>query len=135
MDCLHSHTGWKMPGTECIHGNSWRQRVHSCPLPSSPNYFRSHPHPTPFYLLPDWRSGHHTHLPPRQVLGSWQMLPVLAFLLALVWRESPPKPMCIESMMPSNHLILCHPPSLLHSIFPGIRVFSNELALHIRWPK
>ena len=37
--------------------------------------------------------------------------------------------------MPSNHLILCHPLLLLTSIFPSIRVFSNELALHIRWPK
>ena len=37
--------------------------------------------------------------------------------------------------MPSNHLILCHPPLLLPSIFPSIRVFSNESALHIRWPK
>ena len=43
--------------------------------------------------------------------------------------------MSIESVMPSNHLILCHPPLLLPSIFPSIRVFSNELALHIRWPK
>ena len=41
----------------------------------------------------------------------------------------------IESMMPSNHLILCHPFLLLPSIFPSIRVFSNESALHIRWPK
>jgi len=41
----------------------------------------------------------------------------------------------IESVMPSNHLILCHPFLLLPSIFPSIRVFSNELALHIRWPK
>ena len=41
----------------------------------------------------------------------------------------------IESMMPSNHLILCHPLLLLPSIFPSIRVFSNELALCIRWPK
>ena len=41
----------------------------------------------------------------------------------------------IESTMPSNHLILCHPLLLLSSIFPSIRVFSNELALHIRWPK
>ena len=41
----------------------------------------------------------------------------------------------IESMMPSNHLILCHPLLLLSSIFPSIRVFSNEVALHIRWPK
>ena len=37
--------------------------------------------------------------------------------------------------MPSNHLILCHPLLLLPSIFPSIRVFSNELALHIQWPK
>ena len=37
--------------------------------------------------------------------------------------------------MPSNHLILCHPILLLPSIFPSIRVFSNELGLHIRWPK
>ena len=47
----------------------------------------------------------------------------------------PPKPMCIESVMPSNHLILCHPLPLLPSIFPRIRVFSNESTLRIRWPK
>ena len=40
----------------------------------------------------------------------------------------------IESVMPSNHLILCHP-LLLLSVFPNIRVFYNESALHIRWPK
>ena len=45
------------------------------------------------------------------------------------------KLMSIESVMPSNHLILCHPLLLLLSIFPSIRTFSNELALHIRWPK
>ena len=43
--------------------------------------------------------------------------------------------MSIESMMPSNQFILCHPRLLLPSIFPCIRVFSNESALHIRWPK
>ena len=48
---------------------------------------------------------------------------------------SPPKPTSIESVMPSNHLILCCSLLLLHSIFPSIRVFSNESALHIRWPK
>ena len=48
---------------------------------------------------------------------------------------SPPKPMSIESVMPSNRLILCHPLLLLPSIFPSIRVFSNESALRIRWPK
>ena len=45
------------------------------------------------------------------------------------------KLMSIESVMPSNHLILCHPLLLLSSIFPSIKVFSNESALHIRWPK
>jgi len=43
--------------------------------------------------------------------------------------------MSIESVMPSNHLTLCHPLLFLPSIFPIIRVFSNESALHIRWPK
>ena len=49
--------------------------------------------------------------------------------------QSPPKPMFIESVMPSNHLILCHPLLLPPSIFPSIRVFSNESVLHMRWPK
>ena len=43
--------------------------------------------------------------------------------------------MSIELVTPSNHLILCHPLLLLPSIFPSIKVFSNESALHIRWPK
>ena len=45
------------------------------------------------------------------------------------------KLMSIESMIPSNHLILCHPLLFLFSIFPSIRVFSSESTLHIRWPK
>ena len=48
---------------------------------------------------------------------------------------SPPKPMSIELVMPSNHLILCHPLLLLPSTFPSIRVLSNESFLHIRWPR
>ena len=47
----------------------------------------------------------------------------------------PPKPMSSESVMPSNHLILCRPLLLLPSVFPRIRVISNESALRIRWPK
>ena len=43
--------------------------------------------------------------------------------------------MSIESVMPSNHLVLCHPLLFLPSIFPSIRVFSSESVLHIRWPK
>ena len=49
--------------------------------------------------------------------------------------QSLPKFMSIKSVMPSNHLILCHPLLLLPSIFPRIRDFSNETVLHIRWPK
>ena len=45
------------------------------------------------------------------------------------------KLMSIELVMPTNHLILCHSLLLLPSIFPNMRVFCNELALHIRWPK
>ena len=49
--------------------------------------------------------------------------------------RSLPRLMSIESAMPSNHLVLCHPLLLLPSIFPSIRVFSNESALRIMWPK
>ena len=55
--------------------------------------------------------------------------------LSITNSQSLPKPMSIELVMPSNHLILCRPLLLLPSIFPSIRVFSNESALHIRWPK
>ena len=55
--------------------------------------------------------------------------------LSITNSRSPPKPMSIELVMPSDHLILCHPLLLLPSIFPSIRVFSNESALCIRWPK
>ena len=55
--------------------------------------------------------------------------------LSITNSRSLPKLMSIESVMPSNHLILCHPLLLLPSIFPSIRVFSNELVLRIRWPE
>ena len=55
--------------------------------------------------------------------------------LSLINSWSPPKLISFESVMPSNHLILCHPLLLLPSIFPIIRVFSNESAILIRWPK
>ena len=57
------------------------------------------------------------------------VFPVLHYLPSLR------KLMSIEPLMPPNHLILCHSLLLLPSIFPSIRVFSNESALHIRWPK
>ena len=55
--------------------------------------------------------------------------------LSITNSQSSPKPMFIESVMPSKHLILCCPLLLLPSIFPSIRVFSNESARCIRWPK
>ena len=55
--------------------------------------------------------------------------------LSITISQCLPKLMSIELVMPSNHLILCHPLLLLPSIFPIIRVFSNELVLHIRSPK
>ena len=55
--------------------------------------------------------------------------------LSITNSRSPPKSMSVELVMPSNCLILCHPLLLLPSIFPSIRVFSNESALCIRWPK
>ena len=63
-----------------------------------------------------WTAAHQASL---SITNSWSLL----------------KLMSIESVMPSNHLILCCPLLLLPSVFPSIRVFSNELALHIRWPK
>ena len=63
-----------------------------------------------------WTAAHQASL---SITNSWSLL----------------KFMSIKSVMPSNHLIICHPLFLLPSIFPSIRVFSNELVLHIRWPK
>ena len=55
--------------------------------------------------------------------------------LSIINTRSLLKRMSIESVMPSNHLILCHPLLLLHLIFPRIRIFSNESVLHVRWWK
>ena len=60
-------------------------------------------------------------------------LQYISVLFTISW--SLLKLMSIESVMPSNHLILCHPLLLLPSIFPSISIFSSESVLHIRWPK
>ena len=67
------------------------------------------------HFATSWTAAHQAFL---SITNSWNFL----------------KLMSIESVMPSKHLILCHPLLLLPSIFPSIRVFSNESALHIRWP-
>ena len=61
--------------------------------------------------------------------------PMSQAFMSITNSQSPPKPMSIESVIPSHHFILCHPLLLLPSIFPSVRVFSNESALRIRWPK
>ena len=68
-----------------------------------------------FFVTP-WTTARQASL---SITSSWSLL----------------KLMSIESVMPSNHLILCYPLLLLPSVFPSIRVFSNESALCIRWPK
>ena len=67
-------------------------------------------------LVTSWTTARQASL---SITNSWSLL----------------KLMSIESVMPSNHLILCRPLLLLSSIFPSIRVFSNESTLHVRWPK
>ena len=64
---------------------------------------------------------------------SWTAACQASLSLTISW--SLPKFMSIDLMMPFNHLILCRPLRFLPSIFPSITVFSNELAVHIRWPK
>ena len=63
-----------------------------------------------------WTAAHQASL---SITNSWRLLKLIS----------------VKSVMPSNYLILCHPLLLLPSIFPSIRVFSNESVLHIRWPK
>ena len=63
----------------------------------------------------------------------WTVAPQASLSFTISW--SLLRLTSIESVMPSNYLILCHPLLLLPSIFASIRVFSNELALHIKWPK
>ena len=67
-------------------------------------------------VVTPWTAAHQASLP---FAISWSLLTLMS----------------IESMMPSNHLILCHPLLLLPSIFPSVRVFPNESAVCIRWPK
>ena len=69
----------------------------------------------PLFTTP-WTAAHQAFL---SITESWNLLKLMSIVL----------------VMPSNHLIFCHPLLLLPSIFPSLRVFSNESVLHIRWPK
>ena len=63
----------------------------------------------------------------------WTASPQASLSITITW--SLLRPISIKSMIPSNHFILCHPRLLPRSVFPSIRVFYSESALHIRWPK
>ena len=83
--------------------------------------------------LPLWCSVQFSHSVVSDSVTPWTAARQAS--LSITNFRSPPKPMSIESVMPSNHLILYRPLLLLLSIFSSIRVFSNKSALRIRWPK
>ena len=92
------------------------------------------------YWIAQWWKLHKVHFSSVQSLIHVQLFGTpwtTAFQasLSITNSQTLPKPMSIESVMPPNHLILCGPLLLLPSIFPSIKVFSNESALQIRWPK
>ena len=86
-----------------------------------------------FFLLQEGISSVQSLSPVRLFVTPWTAARQASLSITNSWNS--PKPMSIESMMPSSHLILCCPLFLLPPIFPSIRVFSNESALRIRWPK
>ena len=86
----------------------WNNTVHSVVVVQLLSYVQ-------LFVMP-WTAAHQASL---AITNSWSLLKLLS----------------IESVMPSNHHILCCPLLLLLSIFPSFRVFSSELALRIRWPK
>ena len=87
--------------------------------------------PNPYLLLHNICSVQFSHI--WLLVTPWTAACQASLSITNSWSLS--KLMSIESVMPSNHLILCHPLLLPPSIFPSIRVFSNESVLHIRWPK
>ena len=84
-------------------------------------------------LSAEWPSVQFTHSVMSNPATPWTA--ACQASLSITNFQSLPKLMSIESVMPFNHLIPCRPLLLLPSIFPSIRVFSNESAFHIRWPK
>ena len=128
-------------GTNLIHessSTSWLHHLLNIPLPNTVNIsayefggnaFSIYPQNVVQFLNHSVQSFSCVWL----IATPWTLARQASLSITNSW--SPPKPMSIESVMPSNHLILCHPLLLLPSIPPSIRVFSNESALCIRWPK
>ena len=89
---------------------------------------------TDFYFSAYWHSVQYSHFSRVWLFATpWTATRQASLSITNSWNLL--RLMSIESLMPSNHLILCHPLLLPPSISPGIRVFSNELALRIRWPE
>ena len=120
--------------------------IHTLPL----SWAKTHPNPLGHHRALSWAPCVIQQFPTSYLLYTWfssvvQSCPTLCdpmncstpiqASLSITNCWSLPKPMSIELVMPSNHIILCHPLLFLSSIFSSIRVFSNESALHIRWPK
>ena len=125
-----------------IHSSTWSSThpsSQSCTFPSFHSFIHfhihlpTHPSTPPFFIIhPSFclvQSLSHIQLFATPWTAAHQAS------LSITNSQSSLKLMSIESVMPSNHLILCRPLLLLPSVFPSIRVFSNESALHIRWPK
>ena len=115
---------WKIPWAEEPGYSPWGHResdmterlsTHMQEVNYLKNQFSSVPQSCPTFVTP-WTAGPQASL---SITNFWSLFKLTS----------------IESVMPSNHLILCHPLFLLPSVFPSIRVFSNESALHIRWPR
>ena len=133
------------PGPPCLHCCCycsdlwwWSLHVFRGPRgkPSSQNWKQFHPRRQVFWI---WFSSVQLFSCVRlfvrlfSVVSPWTAARQAS--LSITNSQSPPKPTSIESVMPSNHLILCHPLLLLPPIPPSIRIFSNESTVRMRWPK
>ena len=116
-----------------VHGILQARRLEWVAMSSSRGYFRSRDWICGSSCLLHWFSSVHSLSRVQLFATSWTAAHQVS--LSITNSRSPSKSMCIESVMPANHLILCCPLLLLPSIFPSIRVFSNESTLHMRWPK
>ena len=117
----------------------WLFTALSFSLVLAPNLIIYHPHYIVWFFSPKMLMLYYSCFSSVQSLSRVRLLatPWIAARqasLSITNSQSPPKPMSIVSVMPSNHLILCRPLLPLPSIFPSIRVISNESALCIRWP-
>ena len=124
MATLSSILAWKIPGAEEPGYSPWGRResdmtewlsTHMQEVNYLKNQFSSVPQSCPTFVTP-WTAGPQASL---SITNFWSLFKLTS----------------IKSVMPSNHLILCHPLLLLPSLFPSIRVFSSQSALHSRWPK